>query len=454
MDFDCIIVGAGPAGCLAARELARAGLSVVLLDKNARGGLGKSVIVEAEKAMFHKVGVALPAGDEVPYHCRAYNVFTDHGQRAFRCHWEHPTVPFELDRLVARLCADAELAGAKLLIEHHALRPIMRSGRVVAVALRHGEVSHEIHARLIIDATGFDAALVRRLDPELAMGFVDDANDVVYAENFLHHVDAAKAAAAVARGLHGDEELRSRLGFAGSYSTEHTHLSLEQGRVYILVGKKAVNPGPSVGETIEAFKKRQGYFGDMITGGGGPIRIRRSLPKLVADGFMALGEAACQVIPIHGSGIASAMYAGWLAARVASRALEGGAAPTTAALWPYASAYQRGRGAVLATYAVTRRTTDLLTRRQVRAMLASGIAQAEDVYHGGVPAPPAISLATVPARLVGLIKHPNLVPPLLRMATLSQAVRRHYRRYPERFCAASLRDWTEKANRLFAQLDR
>ncbi len=452
MDFDSIVVGAGPAGCLAARQLARAGLAVALLDKNARNRLGKPVLVEAETAMFHKVGAPLPTGEEVPYHCRSYRVFTDRGQEAFVCDWEHPTVPFELDRVVTGLCDEAERAGVTVLSEHQALGPIVRSGRVVGVRFRQGEASLELQARLVIDATGFDAALVRQLDPEMALGFVDDPNDVVYAENFLHAVDPAKAAAAVRLGLHADEELRSRLGISGSYSTEHTHLSLRQGRVYILVGKKAANSGPSVRETIEAFKKRQGYFGEKITGGGGSIRIRRSLPKLVADGFMVLGEAACQVIPIHGSGVASALYAGWLAARVAIRALEKGGSATTAALWPYAAEYQRGRGAVLAAYAVTRRATDMLTPRQIRAMLSSGIAQAEDVYHGAVPSLPTLSLATVPARLAGLFQHPSLIVPLMRTAALSRAVHKHYRQYPKQFCPTSLRAWATKTRRLFASL--
>lgn len=275
--------------------------------------------------------------------------------------------------------------------------------------------------------------------PELGIEFEDNKNDVVVAENSLHDIDPIKAEDAVKRGLCADEEHWTRLGFQGSYSTEYFYLSIKKRKAYILIGLKEEYNIPSVRELISTFRERKGYFARRLYGGGGKIRIAHSLDRLVADGFVAIGEAACQVIPAHGSGVASALYAGHLAAQVAAEALKSGE-PMTKALWQYAYRYQSKRGAVLAASDVNRRVLERVTQAQIASMLESGIVCAEDIYSIALPSF-SVSLRSLPRRVLGLIKNPSLIAPLSRMAMTIFAVVNHYRKYPKQYDKKAFDEW-------------
>ena len=64
--FDTIVVGGGTAGCVAAKTLASAGLSVCLVDRKDRNSIGKKVCGDAiGKHHFDNLGLSYPKGDEL-----------------------------------------------------------------------------------------------------------------------------------------------------------------------------------------------------------------------------------------------------------------------------------------------------------------------------------------------------------------------------------------------------
>ena len=56
--FDCIVIGAGPAGSAAAMEMARAGLDILVLDRGEfpRFRIGESFLPRTKRA-FRRLGV-------------------------------------------------------------------------------------------------------------------------------------------------------------------------------------------------------------------------------------------------------------------------------------------------------------------------------------------------------------------------------------------------------------
>ncbi len=58
--------------------------------------------------------------------------------------------------------------------------------------------------------------------------------------------------------------------------------------------------------------------------GGGIVPTRRPLPSLVANGFLAAGDAAVTVNPVHGGGIGPALLSAELASKTVLEAFEKG----------------------------------------------------------------------------------------------------------------------------------
>lgn len=450
MDFDVIVAGAGPAGCLTARDLARNGFQVGLFDAAVREKLGKPIIVEVEKSVFSKVGLTPPTGDEIPYHPKHARIFSSRGVEAFDVNGI-PTVALCLDRFAKKLVVEAEAEGVHFFSGHKARNTVRNGNRVCGAVFVHNRRRQEARARLVIDATGFEAALVRSLDPDLGMAFQEDPGDVVLAANYLYEIDPDRAAEAVSRGIHGDEELRISLGMFGSYSTEFSHLSLEKKQAYILIGHKADVDAPPMHTLINRFKKGQGYYRKRILGDKGRIRIAHVLDRLVCNGFMAVGEAGSMVIPINGSGVSTALLAGQTAADTASRALALGP-PSTETLWPFASAFHRGRGAILATFDVMRLAMENLNSEQVAELLESGLSGPEEFVNANLVRPLLLSPSRLPQQIRSLARHPDLIRPLVKAAITALAVHRHYRRYPATHEQTEFIAWKAKTRRLFSMM--
>ncbi len=453
-DYDVIVAGAGPGGCVAALKLAQAGHSVALFDSSDEGTLGKTIIIEAERSIFPIVGVDAPAGDMVPYHAGCIRYISPRGKEVFSIDGRGNSTPIGLflDRYVKALLEKAMRSGVVFFGGHRVIAPVISSGRVAGIEFESSKGGGVATAKITIDATGFNAALVRALPQDAGFEFPDDDRHVVSAANSFNETIPEAAREAVRSGRHGDEEVQTRLGDYGPYSTVYSFLSTSKNRAYILIGlKKGAEKRITAGRAIDDFIRNAGWFGKKIHGGSGYIRIRHSLDRLVADGFMVIGEAACMVFPMHASGVASSMYAGLLAAKTASGALFSGDT-TERALWPYSAEYQTTRGKRLAAYDVTRLTIDTFTESDVADMMESGLLNKEDILNGLLVSDPVISPATLPERIKGMARHPRFIPVLAGMGITLDNVLSHYKKYPKEYNPAAFDSWRLRKKALFRRL--
>ena len=155
-----------------------------------------------------------------------------------------------------------------------------------------------------------------------------------------------------------------------------------------------------------------------------------------------LGDSACQAIPAHGSGTASALIAADLCAGAVLRALETGRCDR-GALWGYNHAFMSSRGAVMAYYDVIRRHTESVSVRELNLMLSAGLLGPAEVLSGLVPEVPGMTPRMAVVKLRGVTRLLPAMPGLIGAGVLASRTQRHFERYPTAFRQGSLEAWVK-----------
>jgi flavin-dependent dehydrogenase len=304
--WDVAILGAGPAGSFAARELARRNLKVLLVDKDSfpRWKVCGACLNAGALATLAAVGLGnLPAQfGAVPLtrlHVAAL------GREA--CHRLPAGAVLSRDVFDAALVREAVRSGAVFLPRTRALRadPIGNEHRVW---LRQSEYEAEISTRLVIVATGLGGRLVGAPPsvqslPErgsrIGLGVVTDDGPAYFRPGTVY----------LACG---------RMGYVGL-------ARLQDGRLNIATAldpasmKNAGGPGKAVDAVLaEVSWPRTAGLADL--GWRGTPELTRRPARLAWTRAFIVGDAAGYVEPFTGEGIAWALAAGQALVPLAERA--------------------------------------------------------------------------------------------------------------------------------------
>jgi len=447
--YDVAIIGAGPAGALCAIQCAKAGLRTTLIEAEAKTKFGHPCVLEIERGVFARCDVPAPSADEIVFAEKGYRMFGPTGEYAFSVGGDL-VYALNLQTLVRRLVGYAEEAGVDVSYGLRAVRPIVEGAVVKGVVLqpRRGK-ERELLARMVVDATGHGAAITRLLPVECDIDFTDRASDWVVAEARMVAVDRDAAQRAIAAGRIEPDIMYHQIAAHGVYSTISHMLDMKNAQMFALVGIKADYERPEPGRVVDELLEKLDFARETIIKDAGRIRIRRASLKLVCDGFATIGEAAGMVIPLHASGVASGMIAGYALGRHLGKILRGKREATTARLWPWCAAYQRGRGSVLASYDVNRRLMEAMdVHREALPLINSGLMQGEDFKTALAAKPLHISATTVPRRIVGIAKNPLVAAKFFFFMPQVFAAMAHWKLAPPVWNRTAFNVWKTVAERL------
>ncbi len=333
--LDAIVVGAGPAGVTAARELANAGLATVVLErgqfpgsKNVWGGILYRQPTEEMLPGFEEV-----APLERPIIEQRYMMLTEDAMlggtyRSMRFaeppYNAYSVLRSPFDRWHA---TTAEEAGAEVFSEFTVTDLLWEDGQVVGVTT--GEPEGELYANVVVLADGANSLLAQKVGLHKEWAPLEQAL-------------IAKELITLPPGTIEDRfNLPTGMGTALEIFGESTWGLLGYGFVYtnkesLSVGTGAlledlIRTGINVNDMLDRFK-RHPAIAPLIAGGetveysahlipeGGYNRM----PQVYADGVLVVGDAAGFVNPLNREGVNLAMLSGKLAAQTIAEANERG----------------------------------------------------------------------------------------------------------------------------------
>ncbi len=308
LECDIVVVGAGPAGSLAAKAAAERGAHVILLEEHPQVGHPvycaeglslngiKDAGVEPEPPIVSqeitKARVYAPD--------RSFVELTSTNWRGFNLNRD------AFDRALAE---NAVGAGAELMTSARAL-DITREGDYVTGVKADGEGGAlEIKAGVVIGADGH-ASLIRR-----AAGLGRYFPDVCTCAQFrlgglsLEEPD-------VNDFLLGSSVAPGGYAWAFPKSSEVANIGLGVRRIH------TAPPITYLKKFVDSDPRFRGAKVLLVNGGICPVS--GTLEKTVDNGVMLVGDAAGQLIPMTGAGVHTGVEAGKMAGRVAAEAVGGG----------------------------------------------------------------------------------------------------------------------------------
>jgi digeranylgeranylglycerophospholipid reductase len=303
--YDIIVVGAGPAGSIAARFAAEQGVSVLMLEKDRDVGYpvrcGEAIskagveefIPSDDKwiaAKISKFSFNAPDGSEV---------VIDFGDAGYVL--ERRIFDYELARIAAN-------AGAEILTRSYVNGLSFDNGKVSGVKYEHQGEQKEVKSKIVIAADGVESRVGRWAGLQTHIDFRDmesavqiTAANIPVDQNTLYFYFGKDVAP---NGYFwvfpkGDNKANIGLGVSG------------------LIGKKK-----SAQSFLTDFMDKHYPNAPVLTTIAGGVPCSITLDKISAPGIMLVGDAARQVNPLSGGGITSGMIGGKIAGTIAAEAVK------------------------------------------------------------------------------------------------------------------------------------
>jgi geranylgeranyl reductase family protein len=423
--FDVIVAGAGSGGCLAARTAAKAGLKVCMIDAKSREDIGKKICGDAiGKHHFDDLDLKIPTGDELERVMEGVKIFSPDKQTSYVVKGENMYgYILNRHRFGQRLVKEAIDAGAVLYDSTQVLEPTIDRGFVSGVHTKSpvGE-RNVLRSSLVVEATGFFAALRKKLKPEMGIELQVDNRDV---EACYREIRLLKQQL--------DESSLCQIYLTQAITPGGYYWIFPEGGNKVNVGLGVAMTGkfPHPKEQLYKHILSQSLFKDssIIDKGSWYVPTRRPLDSMVGNGIIIVGDAACQVNPIHGGGMGPSMIGGKLAGETATEALEEGNV-SREELWNYNVQFIRDYGAKQAGLEMLRVLLQHLDDADLNYGMQYKLLTEEDVLKASLGQDAHFTITEKAKRTFRGIKKLSVLRKLRNAAKSMKEIKEGYHNYP------------------------
>lgn len=330
--YDVLIVGAATTGSWFAREMAKRGFKVLVIEKQERENVSRNYdIFHMQKKEMEKFGYPIPekTDEDYAFEFDGGSYYSAYGNYPKRAHNE--VVGMHKHRYILRLNDDAVKAGAKI-IYGAAFDGFLfdEKGRISGAKYKTAEGESEALASIVADCSGIPSVARTALPDGInAENFVISPRDLFYVIlRYIRYPDGHE------KVIHTDSYLQYKVWTAPQAD--------EKGAI--------LGVGANLGfdyaeEMFREFRKNVPWCSyDVQKIEYGKTPYRRPPYSFVADGFIAMGDAACLTKPNNGEGCTSSLYQAEIAVDVISKALNEGGYLTEERLWSINKRYIEVQG--------------------------------------------------------------------------------------------------------------
>jgi len=331
LDYDVLVIGAGPGGSTAARYAAENGARTLLIEKRTEIGTPVRCGEGVSKTWLEEIGLR-PSKEFVAHEVEGARVVAPDGSSllvdATRAGNEVGYV-LERDLFDRHLAKLAAKAGADIRVHCAATGLLHDNGQVTGARCIHMGTELEVRARVVIGADGFESQVGRWAG----------------LKTHLRTRDIVACLQYTLVGIDGDPR----------YSEFHLGSCAPGGYAWVFwKGPGIANVGLGVNlSKVKDKAEAKAYLdrfvssrpglakGRVLEEVAGAVSVSLPLEKTVAPGVMLVGDAARLIDPVTGGGILNAGLSGRLAGQNAAAAVKAGDA-SEEALGAYERAW-RGR---------------------------------------------------------------------------------------------------------------
>jgi digeranylgeranylglycerophospholipid reductase len=168
--FDVLVVGAGTAGCLAAKTAAEAGLKVCLIDSKKREEIGVKVCGDAlGEHHLTTLGLGKPQGGELEKRIEGVQIYSP-DQNAIFTIADKDFVGYILNRRLFGqwLLKMATDKGALLMDSTQFLEPVLEKAFVAGATVKNAKgKTEQIRSKVVVDASGFMGVVRHKLPVDM-----------------------------------------------------------------------------------------------------------------------------------------------------------------------------------------------------------------------------------------------------------------------------------------------
>jgi flavin-dependent dehydrogenase len=435
MNVDVLVVGACTAGLYFGGLMAAQGYKVLICDRAAEDNIGsRYTVIHVGKEYFDLFDIPEPKPGDDDYVTSFNTAILLSAQNRFPKKRTVPTLVLRRHGLMCRVGAWAKGKGAELLFDAEFKKPVFDENHRLAGAVlsRRGE-ELRIRARLVADASGFSAVVRTSLPGDYGI------------ETFMVGPESLSFLILYYIKLKHPE--RDRINSVTTWCPYHIWLapSNDPGPRGALIGVGTGTSYENAERSLEKFLTK-GFLPEYelnFIEKSNNCR-HRSLFNFVADGFVALGDAACVINPKTGEAVPVGWRHGSIAADVADQAMRDEAYPLREKLWAINPRFMKDQGAQYSMDFASRTAASHHSPEEIDYMFEHSIC-----YRGEKEKAGNLTLKLYNALWSGGLSRES-VKNIKTALSLGKKIYKHYMVYPEG--PESFGAWAEKAHNLWEEV--